>query len=67
MKTNRYQIITQQGLGLLSSLAFFFGSMMFLPNFTEHATIGVWLFMAGSALMFIDVLLGVITPRRNLT
>ena len=67
MKTNRNKIIIEKGLGLLSSLAFFFGSMMFLPNFAEHATIGVWLFMAGSALMFIDVLLGVIIPRRNLT
>ena len=42
-------------LGTLSSLAFFFGSMMFLPTFTNYATIGVWLFMLGSALMFIEV------------
>jgi hypothetical protein len=42
-------------LGTLSSLAFFFGSMLFLPTFANYATIGVWLFMLGSALMFIEV------------
>ncbi|EKE85246.1 YrhK family protein [Idiomarina xiamenensis] len=44
-------------LAILSSLSFFFGSMLFLPSFADYATVGVWAFMAGSALMFIDILL----------
>ncbi|MCC2616231.1 YrhK family protein [Aestuariibacter halophilus] len=43
-------------LGIISSLAFFFGSMLFLPQFGQYAIIGVWLFMGGSGLMFIDTL-----------
>ena len=39
---------------LAASLAFFFGSTMFLPQFSQFATTGVYLFMLGSALMFID-------------
>ncbi|WP_286232702.1 YrhK family protein [Thalassotalea sediminis] len=43
-------------LGILASLSFFFGSSLFLPTFAEYATTGVWLFMLGSALMFIDII-----------
>ncbi|RUO63958.1 YrhK family protein [Pseudidiomarina planktonica] len=43
-------------LSLFSSLCFFFGSMLFLPNFANYATLRVWLFMLGSALMFIDII-----------
>lgn len=41
-------------IGILASLSFFFGSTLFLPNFAAYATVGVWLFMIGSALLFID-------------
>lgn len=41
-------------LGILASLSFFFGSMLFLPKFAAYSTVGVWLFMIGSALLFID-------------
>ncbi|WP_231378641.1 hypothetical protein [Idiomarina loihiensis] len=30
--------------------------MLFLPTFASYATVGVWLFMTGSALMFIDII-----------
>ena len=42
-------------IGMVSSLCFFFGSMLFLPVFSPYSTLGVWLFMAGSAIMFVDV------------
>ena len=41
-------------IGILASLSFFFGSTLFLPSFAAYATVGVWLFMIGSALLFID-------------
>lgn len=50
------QRFRKNGLGLVSSLSFFFGSTLFLPTFADYATAGVWLFMFGSALMFIDVM-----------
>ncbi|NDL71416.1 YrhK family protein [Vreelandella alkaliphila] len=40
-------------LGLLSSLCFFFGSLLFLPNSAIYATVGVWCFVMGSLIMFI--------------
>tara|TARA_R100000353_G_scaffold89041_2_gene65910 strand:- start:1856 stop:2062 length:207 start_codon:yes stop_codon:yes gene_type:complete len=40
-------------LGLLSSLFFFFGSLLFLPAFANYATVGVWCFVMGSLIMFI--------------
>ncbi|MGQ7262608.1 YrhK family protein [Vreelandella sp. V005] len=40
-------------LGLLSSLFFFFGSLLFLPAFASYATVGVWCFVMGSLIMFI--------------
>ncbi|MGQ8365020.1 YrhK family protein [Glaciecola sp. 1036] len=40
----------------MASLSFFFGSTLFLPTFADYATIGVWLFMLGSALMFVDLI-----------
>lgn len=41
-------------IGILASLSFFFGSTLFLPSFAAYSTVGVWLFMVGSALLFID-------------
>ncbi len=43
-------------INLIASLAFLFGSTLFLPQFSDYATIGVYLFMLGSALMLIDTL-----------
>lgn len=40
-------------LGLLSSLFFFCGSLLFLPTGAIYATIGVWCFVMGSLTMFI--------------
>ena len=40
-------------LGLLSSLFFFFGSLLFLLAFASYATVGVWCFVMGSLIMFI--------------
>ncbi len=40
-------------LGLLSSLCFFIGSLLFLPTSAIYATIGVWCFVMGSLIMFI--------------
>lgn len=56
MQTTIFTRFKKNILSIVTSLAFFIGSMLFLPNFSEHATIGVWLFMTGSALMFIDTL-----------
>ena len=41
---------------VLACVCFFIGSSLFLPEFAEHATIGVWLFMCGSLLMLVDTL-----------
>ena len=54
-QTQEIKQVQRNWLGIISSIAFFFGSMLFLPSFADYATIGVWLFMLGSALMFIDV------------
>lgn len=42
-------------INLLASLSFLSGSTLFLPQFSDYTTIGVYLFMLGSVLMFIDV------------
>ncbi|GEA06562.1 hypothetical protein KUL42_13230 [Alteromonas sp. KUL42] len=57
MRENTLHRIQKNKLGVLASLCFFFGSSLFLPALANYATIGVWLFMAGSALMFIDIVL----------
>lgn len=44
------------GLGLLGNVAFFAGSILFLPVFDHLQTIGVWLFILGSGLMLIGSL-----------
>lgn len=56
MKATLVQRLQKNTLGVLASLSFFFGSMLFLPTFASYATVGVWLFMTGSALMFIDII-----------
>ncbi len=56
MKATFLQRLQKNTLGILASLSFFFGSMLFLPTFASYATVGVWLFMTGSALMFIDII-----------
>ncbi|WP_425606612.1 YrhK family protein [Microbulbifer litoralis] len=38
-------------LGVVSSIAFLSGSILFLPNFSQYAVAGVWLFALGSLLM----------------
>lgn len=38
-------------LGLVGNLTFLVGSVLFLPRFTAYQTLGVWLFIAGAALM----------------
>lgn len=40
-------------INALACASFFFGSMLFLPKFSDYATQGVWLFMLGSVLMFL--------------
>lgn len=50
--TKQYQQLPHL-LGLLSSLCFFFGSLLFLPAFSSYATVGVWCFVMGSLIMFI--------------
>lgn len=63
MKTTLFQRIKNNILGVIASLAFFFGSMLFLPTFAEYATIGVWLFMTGSVLMLIDTVKQKANPK----
>lgn len=38
-------------LGVISSLCFLGGSILFLPQFVSYSVTGVWLFAAGSGLM----------------
>ncbi|QJR81282.1 YrhK family protein [Alteromonas pelagimontana] len=52
------------GINILASLAFFFGSALFLPRFAQYATVGVWLFMTGSLLMFVVSVCGCIRSRQ---
>lgn len=40
-------------LGWMGNAAFFFGSILFLPQFEAYKTIGVWLFIVGAFLMWI--------------
>lgn len=40
-------------LGWLGNAAFFIGSILFLPQFEAHKTIGVWLFIVGAFLMWV--------------
>ena len=39
------------GIGAVGNLTFFVGSIFFLPSFKTYQTLGVWLFILGSALM----------------
>ncbi|MBB3034113.1 YrhK family protein [Alteriqipengyuania lutimaris] len=43
-------------LGLLGNVLFFVGSILFLPAFESHQTLGVWLFIMGSFLMLVGAL-----------
>lgn len=52
-------------LGLLSSLCFFFGSFLFLPAFSNYATVGVWCFVMGSLIMFIIYLMLIIGSSKH--
>jgi len=40
-------------LGLSGNLAFFVGSILFLPRYEAYKTLGVWLFIVGSFFMLI--------------
>lgn len=55
------------GLGLLGNVAFFAGSILFLPGFEALQTIGVWLFVIGSGLMLVGslgrLLLDILDPE----
>lgn len=41
------------GLGLFGNVAFFAGSILFLPRFEPLKTWGVWLFIVGAGFMLI--------------
>lgn len=43
-------------VGLLGNIAFFLGSILFLPQFEEWKVTGVWLFIVGSFLMLVGAL-----------
>ena len=45
-----------RGIGLIGNLTFLLGSILFLPSFSSLQTAGVWLFIGGSALMFVGAL-----------
>ncbi|QIQ87258.1 YrhK family protein [Erythrobacter sp.] len=45
-----------RGLGLAGNFAFVVGSVLFLPRFEPWKVTGVWLFIGGSALMFVGAL-----------
>ena len=45
-----------RGIGVTGNLLFVIGSVLFLPHFDAEQTIGVWMFIAGSALMFVGAL-----------
>jgi len=40
-------------LGVFGNIAFFVGSVLFLPRFEEYLVTGVWLFILGSGFMLI--------------
>ncbi|MBZ6379344.1 hypothetical protein B5C34_08265 [Pacificimonas flava] len=44
------------GLGLLGNVMFFVGSILFLPQFEQWKTTGIWLFIVGSFLMLVGAL-----------
>ena len=44
------------GIGLFGNVTFLAGSVLFLPAFEPLKTLGVWLFIAGAALMLIGTL-----------
>lgn len=50
------QRVQKNKLSVAACLCFFWGSTLFLPAFSLYATVGVWLFMAGSLLMLVDTL-----------
>ena len=39
------------GLGLFGNINFLAGSVLFLPQFEQWKTLGVWLFIVGAAFM----------------
>lgn len=43
-------------LGLLGNIAFFVGSILFLPTFESYKIVGVWLFIIGSFFMMIGAI-----------
>jgi len=43
-------------LGLFGNVAFFIGSILFLPALEPYKVIGVWLFIGGSFLMMVGSL-----------
>lgn len=44
------------GIGLTGNLAFFVGSVFFLPSLERFKLLGIWLFIIGAGLMFIGAL-----------
>ncbi|WP_338467482.1 YrhK family protein [Novosphingobium sp. ZN18A2] len=42
-----------RGLGLVGNLTFVIGSVLFLPSYSAWQVVAVWLFITGSALMFV--------------
>lgn len=56
MTANLSSRLRHKKTAVLACLCFFIGSSLFLPQFAEHATTGVWLFMCGSLLMLVDTL-----------
>lgn len=43
-------------LGLFGNIAFFIGSILFLPRFEPFKTAGVWLFIVGAFFMMIGAI-----------
>lgn len=57
MRTTEQRAVSKiNRLNFLASISFFTGSTLFLPQFANYATVGVYLFMLGSALMFVDTI-----------
>ena len=60
--TNPIRVVVQDfgwihiGLGLVGNITFVVGSVFFLPALQAYMTLGVWLFIVGSALMAIGSL-----------
>lgn len=51
-------------LGLIASISFTVGSILFLPAYSEHATMGVWAFISGSLLLFTASVISLIEGGR---